>query len=224
MVTPSVTSNQRLVDSVEGQADERILLGHVTGIYGLKGWIKVHSDTSPRENIVSYKQWWLEQGGNWRQVGISGGRPQGKTIVAQVNGITTPEQASQLIGAKIAVGRSTLPEATEGEYYWTDLIGMQVVTADGVVIGPVDRLFETGANDVAVVTDLREQAGNAVSDDGEPVQAQDVLNVPGDDAVSSKATGGKVKREVLVPWLVPDVITEVDLDKRVIVVDWDPDF
>ena len=198
MITAGVASNQRLVENVESQADERILLGHVTGIYGLKGWIKIHSDTSPRENIVSYSRWWLQQGSNWQQVELTGGRPQGKTIVAQIKGISTPEQASLLIGAKIAVERSAMPQATEGEYYWTDLVGMQVVTIEDVSIGPVDRLFETGANDVVVVTDLREQ-------DESTLQAGTV-------------------REVLVPWLVPDVIKDVDLDKRVIVVDWDPDF
>ncbi|MGQ7842914.1 ribosome maturation factor RimM [Granulosicoccus sp. 3-233] len=171
---------------------DRVLLGHITGVYGLKGWVKVHSDTNPRDNIVTYKSWWLEQRGNWTQVRMLQGRPQGKTIIAQLEGVDTPEGAHALIGATIAVSRAALPEPAEGEYYWADLIGMQVRTVEGVQIGPVERLFETGANDVVVISDEREETEGS--------------------------------SEVLVPWLVPDVITEVNSKDRIITIDWDPDF
>ena len=137
-------------------SQERISLGHITGVSGLKGWIKVHSDTNPRDNIVSYPSWWLEQSGQWRQVVVLEGRPQGKTIVARIEGIATPEQASTLIGANIAVDRDAMPVLDEGEFYWADLVGMQVHTVEGVHIGTACRLFETGANDVLVVTDERQ--------------------------------------------------------------------
>lgn len=179
--------------------EDRILLGHITGVSGLKGWVKVHSDTSPRENIVGYAKWWLEKAGKWNEVMVLNGRPQGKTIVAQIEGFTSPEQSSELIGARIAVQRDALPALAEGEYYWADLTGMQVRTVDNVAIGPVSRLFETGANDVAVISDERDQA-------------------EGDEAAGSGA------KEVLVPWLVPDVVKDVDMEHRVITVDWDPDF
>lgn len=184
------------------KANERILLGHVTGVSGLKGWVKVHSDTNPRENIFSYKSWWIEQSGSWKQVTVVDGRPQGKTIVAQIEGVSSPEQASELIGAKIAVNRESMPELSSGEFYWADLTGMLVRTIEDVQIGPVSRLFETGANDVMVVTDEREQ----------PVTT---------DSVKS---AGNSDREVLVPWLVPDVVKEIDVDNRIITIDWDPDF
>ena len=112
--------------------------------------------------------------------------------MAQLEGVESPESASTLIGALIAVSRELMPEPAEGEYYWADLVGMQVRTADGELIGPVSRLFETGANDVVVVTDLRD--------------------------------GQDGSREVLVPWVVPDVVTDVDVEGRLITVDWDPDF
>lgn len=171
---------------------ERILLGHITGVSGLQGWVKVHSDTNPRNNIVAYKSWSLEQSGAWSEAKVLEGRPQGKTIVARLEGVTTPEQAGKLIGARIAVSRSALPVLGSGEYYWADLAGMHVKTVDGVDIGPVSRLFETGANDVVVVNDYR----------GEQQES----------------------KEVLVPWLVPDVITDVDMKDRIITIDWDPDF
>ncbi len=182
------------VTSKVSAPDDRVMLGHITGVSGLKGWIKVHSDTNPRDNIVTYKSWWLEKGGNWLEYRVLQGRPQGKTIVAQLEGVDTPEAGSALIGANIAISRAAMPEPVEGEFYWADLIGMHVRTVDDVPVGPVSRLFETGANDVLVVTDEREREG---------------------------AEGS---REVLVPWLVPDVITDVDMKGKVITIDWDPDF
>ncbi|MFK7855597.1 MAG: ribosome maturation factor RimM [Granulosicoccus sp.] len=179
-------------ESLPDSPAERIMLGHITGVSGLQGWVKVHSDTSPRNNIVAYRSWWLEQSGQWSEVKVLGGRPQGKTIVAHIEGVTSPEQAGVLIGARIAVKRSDLPVLGSGEYYWADLIGMQVKTIEGNFIGPVNRLFETGANDVVVIDDHRELNSSA--------------------------------KEVLVPWLVPDVITDVDMKNRTITIDWDPDF
>lgn len=193
-------------------SQERISLGHVTGVSGLKGLVKVHSDTNPRENIVSYPSWWLEQSGQWRQVVVVEGRPQGKTIVARIEGIATPEQASTLIGAKIAVDRHAMPALSDGEFYWADLVGMQVHTVEGIHVGTACRLFETGANDVLVVTDER-QLGDKES------------SVVTDESDSGKA--GKRKGavpEVLVPWLVPDVIRDVDMQNNRILIDWDPDF
>ncbi|MBX2878890.1 MAG: ribosome maturation factor RimM [Granulosicoccus sp.] len=170
----------------------KVELGRITGISGIKGWVKVHSDTRPRENIVGYSHWWLEQSGHWKELKVLDGRPQGKTIVAQLEGVSSPEQAGELIGAKIAVDRASMPETVEGEYYWTDLTGMLVRTRDSVDIGPVVRLFETGANDVMVVADKR--------------------------------TDPASNREILVPWVAPDVIVRVDMEDRVIIIDWDPDF
>jgi len=176
-----------------GDIDNKVILGRITGIFGLQGWVKVHSDTSPRENITDYKRWWLKQSGSWQQWQVTAGRPQGKTIIAQLKGVSTPEQSSVLVGATIAIERDEMPKLGPGEYYWADLQDLQVRTIEGHEIGVVARLFETGANDVLVVTDQRE----------------------------GKAGKGK---EVLVPWLVPDVVTEVDLENRMITVDWDPDF
>lgn len=182
-----------MIDQQSDASAEKVVLGKVTGIYGLQGWVKIHSDTNPRDNITSYKHWLLKQSGEWKQVKVTGGRPQGKTIVAQISGVSTPEQASELIGAVIAVHRSDMPALSAGEYYWADLTGMHVKTVEGVDIGPVVRLFETGANDVVVIRDDRE--------DVEKAQA-----------------------EVLVPWVAPDVITDVDMENRVVTIDWDPDF
>ncbi len=210
-VPPAVT---REVESplTDKHAGGRILLGRITGVVGLKGWVKVHSDTRPRNNIVKYPLWWLMQSSQWRQMKVVDGKPQGKTIVAKLEGIDTPESASALIGASIAIDRSAMPPTEHGEYYWADLTGMKVTTVDGNLIGSVQRLFETGANDVVVIADERDAAeGDKNSTEKGPEK-------------SAGKGASKRSREILVPWLVPDVITEVDMDNRTIVIDWDPDF
>jgi len=141
----------------EGDGPERLVaLGRVSGLFGVRGWVKVHSDTRPRENILRYSPWYLLRGGRWRAYEVLAGRPQGKTLVAHLRGCDDREQARRLMGATIAVRRSQLGGDEDG-YFWTDLEGLEVVTAEGRVLGVVDHLMETGANDVLVVRGERER-------------------------------------------------------------------
>jgi len=135
--------------------DSYVVLGKIIGFFGVKGWVKVHSDTNPRENIVAYSQWWLGDAKHRSVIKVRGGKRSGKNVVAQLVGVDTREQAESFIGKEIAVLRTMLPKLDSSEIYWTDLIGCTVETLQGDVIGPVDRLFETGANDVMVVIDHR---------------------------------------------------------------------
>jgi len=177
-------------------AAERVPLGRITAAVGLKGWVKVHSDTEPRIGIVAFDHWLLSlpgrRGDSERRIQVLEGREQGKTIVARLEGIEDRDTAQALAGQQIAVSRDMLPPLDGDAIYWTDLIGMEVFTAAGLRIGTVTRLFETGANDVVVVADER--------------------------------TTSKAGAEVLVPWIRPDVIVALERDARRIVVDWDPDF
>lgn len=140
----------------ESQQD-RVILGKINGIYGVRGWVKVFSETKPRENIFKYQPWLLKLKGQWQIIKVVSGRPQGKGLVAQLESVDDREQAQLLLGAEIAVLKSQLPEAQEGEYYWADLVGLEVQTLDGQVLGKIDSLFETGANDVVVVKGERER-------------------------------------------------------------------
>lgn len=129
-------------------------LGYVSGVYGLQGWVKVHSWTSPRDAILDYRPWLL--GENREAIDIVDGRVQGKTIIAELPGITDPEQARTLVGQEIAVPREQLPEPPEQSWYWADLVGLDVMGTDGTRLGRVERMLETGANDVMVVVGDRE--------------------------------------------------------------------
>jgi 16S rRNA processing protein RimM len=136
---------------------ERVIVGRIAGVYGVRGWVKVFSETAPKENIFKYSPWQIRVADEWRNIRVVEGRPQGKGLVAQLESYTDRDQVRELVGAEIAVFRDQLPRPKEGEYYWADMIGLKVVTLDGQELGVVDHLFETGANDVLVVKGERER-------------------------------------------------------------------
>jgi len=133
------------------QSSDYIHLGEISGVFGVKGWVKVFSHTAPRENIVSYKQWQLGSDDDKQSVKVLNGRRQGKGIVAHLEGVDYPDQARKLIGTEIYIYRNQLVKLKKGEYYWSDLEGLAVETTTGVDLGKVAWLFETGNNDVLVV-------------------------------------------------------------------------
>lgn len=141
-----------------GGADSRkLLVGRISGVFGVQGWVKVYSDTDPRDNIVHYPCWYLQRNGQWQAVEVEDGRLQGRLVVAKLRGVNDRDAALALRDVPIAIDRDELETLEEGEYYWADLIGLRVVTLDGVTLGRVERLIETGANDVLVVTGERER-------------------------------------------------------------------
>ena len=132
--------------------DEVLVVGRIVSVHGVKGWVKVYSYTDPMENILDYQPWHLCDNGVWRAIKLTGGRRQGKGLVAGLDGYDDRDRARrELVGREIAISRSQLPEADEGEYYWRDLIGLRVKLDDGRDLGRVHGLVETGANDVLVV-------------------------------------------------------------------------
>lgn len=128
-----------------------VVLGHISGLFGVKGWIKVHSYTKPREAILDYSDWLIEREGELRLNKVAEGQRHGKTVVARLSGIDDRDEAAGFIDCVISVPRESLPETADDEHYWTDLEGLKVVHRDGTVLGKVSHLLETGANDVLVV-------------------------------------------------------------------------
>jgi 16S rRNA processing protein RimM len=166
-------------------SEDIVLVGQVSGLFGVKGWVKVYSYTEPRENIVKYSPWLLKTDKGWTEIKLVQGKRQGKGVIASLQGYADPDSSSRLIGCNIGLRRDQLPELGSDEYYWNDLIGLQVINQDGFELGRVERLIETGSNDVLVLQ--------------------------GD-------------RERLVPYIKGQVIKHIDLDQKIIQVDWDPDF
>jgi 16S rRNA processing protein RimM len=135
----------------------RIVLGRISGVYGVRGWVKVFSYTEPRDELTRYNPILLGRDGRWREARVEGGRGQGKGVVMKIEGCDDRDAAAALMGDEIAVWRDQLPPLPDGEYYWADLVGLEVLTLDGVRLGVVADLFHTGANDVIVVQGDRER-------------------------------------------------------------------
>ncbi|MFZ2169243.1 MAG: ribosome maturation factor RimM [Methylococcaceae bacterium] len=136
---------------------QHLNIGKISGVFGVKGWIKVFSFTDPRGNILHYSPWMLKKDSETRVVAVTDGKLQGKGVVAQLDGIDDRNQAAGLMGWDIFIMPEQLPKTAEGEYYWSDLIGLHVETTLGVQLGVVDSLLETGANDVLIVKGERER-------------------------------------------------------------------
>ncbi|GAB4353824.1 MAG: ribosome maturation factor RimM [Gammaproteobacteria bacterium] len=168
-----------------GAEDKRVIVGRISGLYGVRGWVRIFSYTEPRDNILKYGAWQVGKGERWRHEELAEGRIHGKGIVVRLAGYEDRDAASALVGHEVAIERGQLPEPEGGEYYWTDLEGLRVRTRTGVELGVVDHLFATGANDVLVV---------------------------------------KNGRERLIPFVLGEVVTAVDLASGWLEVDWDPEF
>jgi 16S rRNA processing protein RimM len=139
--------------------ERRVVVGTISGLYGVKGWVKVHSFTSPPDNILAYRPWFLARSGQKSGsddqlaggIDVRDGRVHGKGLVVQFGGIDDRDAAAQWVGAEIQVDRECFASAEAGQFYWADLIGLTVLGTDGGELGAVDSLLETGANDVLVV-------------------------------------------------------------------------
>ncbi|MFT4607875.1 MAG: 16S rRNA processing protein RimM [Urechidicola sp.] len=166
------------------QRDEAVCVGHILGAQGIKGEVRVFSNTDPRENIVGYSPWQVEIDGQLETIEVNG-RLQGKNVIASMIGVADRDQATALIGCKIYILADQLPPLENDEYYWSDLIGMEVKSMQAEVLGTVDSMMETGASDVMVV---------------------------------------KGDRERLIPFIIKDIVQEIDLAKKQMIVDWQADY
>ena len=144
------------MSSAPQENDKRLLVGKINGFFGLQGWVKVFSYTNPRTNILNYSPWSIKVDGNFQSIDITSGREQSKTIVAHIKGIDNREDSQKFIGQDIYINKEQLPELTQGEYYWHELIGFDVINKDEERLGTVDYFVETGANDVLVVKGKKE--------------------------------------------------------------------
>lgn len=177
---------------------EKIILGRISGVHGVQGWVKVYSWTDPMESIVDYSPWYIrpqavapgaDNTAAWQKIKVKAGRKQGKTVVAKLEHCNDRDQAQALIGYEIAIEPAQLDALEdENEFYWRDLIGLRVVNHQQEELGVVRNLMETGVNDVLVV-----------------YSEQD-------------------RRERLIPWTPGHAVDSVDREAGVILVDWDADF
>ncbi len=134
-------------------SEELIVVGKVSTVYGVKGWVKLYSFTEPMSNLLDYSGLHIKRGEQWQPVTITEGRLHGKSLVAALEGVDDREQARALAGCELAISQSELASLPEDEFYWHQLEGLQVLTdVDRQLLGVVDHMMATGANDVMVVS------------------------------------------------------------------------
>lgn len=169
-------------------------VGRITAVFGIKGWVKVHSYTEPQENLFSYRPWLLKTAHGIKEIEFDEMRPHGDAYVVHIKGVDDRTLAESFTKFDIAVPRELLATLDDGEFYWHQLEGLRVLSAFGgqtVDLGRVAKILETGANDVLVVQ------GDSLSID---------------------------QKERLVPYVPGQFVVSVDLSAGSMLVDWDPDF
>ena len=134
-----------------------VILGRISGLYGVRGWVKVYSYTEPREALLEYREWLVGEPGAWTALAVAEARTHGRTLVARLAGTEDRDAAAAYVGADVAVHREALPATEKGEYYWSDLEGLEVRHRDGRILGRVSRMLGTGAHDVMVVRAERQE-------------------------------------------------------------------
>ena len=175
-----------------------VIMGRIAAAQGIKGWVKIQPYTEYLDSLLDYRSWWIgQEQGPWREVEVQQCEVHNKTLAAQLPDCPDRSAAEKLKGLLIAVPRSSLPQQTGDEYYWSDLIGLAVVNEAGVQLGIVAKLLETGANQVLSVA---------------PVLSETQV-------LRGMGKGG----EILIPF-VSTAIKQVDVKNKTIRVDWAVDY
>ena len=128
-------------------------LGQIVNVKGLKGEVKVNSFTDDNTKFERIPNVFLKQKGNLKEYSIESVGYNKNQVIIKFKGIDTIEEAEKLRNSYIVVDREIFGELPEGVYYIADLLGLDVYTEDGTLLGKVDDIFSTGSNDVYVVKD-----------------------------------------------------------------------
>lgn len=132
-------------------AQNWVAMGYIKGAFGIKGWLKVKADTEFADSLLDYPEWQLRRDGSVRMVEVAEGKAVGDELQVKFVGIDDRDAAALLRGYTIEIAREAFAPAEEDEYYWADLVGMKVLNRDGVELGAVANLMDTGAHDILVV-------------------------------------------------------------------------
>jgi 16S rRNA processing protein RimM len=137
---------------------DAIEVGRIADAWGVKGWFKVLPHSASPEALFSSKRWYLlpsEKGAKTFSgtvlLRVREAKEHSDTIVASAHEVDDRSAAEALKGARIFVARSSFPTASADEYYWVDLIGLEVVNREGVALGRVKELLSTGPQTVLVL-------------------------------------------------------------------------
>jgi len=132
-------------------------VGHVTGAFGVQGWVRIKPYSADAGALLHARRWWLDKP-ELRDVDVLQARRHGEEVVAQLVGIAGRDLAETLKGAVVQISRRHFPATDDNEFYWVDLIGLAVVNLQGESLGTVSGLIESGAHPILRV-DLSDVSG-----------------------------------------------------------------
>jgi 16S rRNA processing protein RimM len=142
---------------------DAIEVGRIADAWGVKGWFKVLAHSASPEALFSSRRWYLlpsEKGAKTFSgpvlLRVREAKEHSDTVVASAHDVDDRSAAEALKGARVFVARSSFPTAGEDEYYWVDLIGLEVVNREGMVLGQVRELISTGPQTVLVLEYLEQ--------------------------------------------------------------------
>ncbi|MEW9580821.1 ribosome maturation factor RimM [Paraburkholderia sp. DGU8] len=195
--TTRSTAAEMRVETLESWPADAVEVGAIVDAYGLKGWVKVaaHADAGHGgDALLSAKRWWLLKGQERKSAPSLQAKMHSDSVVAQLGGVTDRDTALALRGSRIYISRGEFPVLEADEFYWVDLLGLDVVNVAGVHLGKVADLIDNGAHSV-----LR-------------------IEYPATDK-----NGKPVAGERLIPFVGVFVKT-VDQAAKQIIVDWEADY
>ncbi len=131
------------------------MVGRIAAPFGVRGWIKAQLFAPEATQLLEQPVWRLKRPGSneFSEVRVLESAAHGKVLIAQLDGIKDRDAAEAAVGTQIAMAHSELPAREEGEYFWSELIGLKVLNRAREALGTVDGLLETGAHDVLMVQD-----------------------------------------------------------------------
>ena len=138
------------------QDSDWVVMGRIAAPFGIKGWVKVQAFSDDPGTLMDFESWRIGRGSEHKHYRVETVQDHSNTLVAKLNGIDDRDAAFALRGQEISVERRFLPPPADNEYYWSDLIGLKAVNREGVELGTVSSLMESGAHDLLVVKGDRE--------------------------------------------------------------------
>lgn len=130
--------------------DDLVLVGHVTGAYGIQGWVRIRRYSADADAMLHANTWWLDKPA-LRDVDVLESKIHGEDVVARLMGVADRNAAEALKGASVQVRRSHFPPLAENEFYWVDLIGLAVENLQGESLGTIRGLMDNGAHPILEV-------------------------------------------------------------------------
>ena len=178
--------------------DDLTQVGYVSGAFGVTGSIRVTPFSTDADALLNVKTWWLDKPG-LRSVSVRTAKMHGGDVVAQLKDTVGRDASEALKGAAVSIPRSQFPQLSADEFYWSDLIGLDVVNLQGEALGQVTDMMHNGAQSILRIT---------------PAPVAEVAEAAANENKSA---------ERLIPF-VDQFVKTVDQSAKIITVDWGLDY